>query len=161
MLTDGLIFSIVGSLILVGGLYWNPRIFLSDYPADVRAAVPPKTRREWMQALALSAAFFPWIIGYPVFSAWLLRQQAGGDITFWFAFACTLGVVMLFNAVDLFILDIWLFATLTPRWLVIPGTAGMPGYKDRAMHLRAHAKALPFLIAAAAVLAWIALWIPQ
>jgi hypothetical protein len=36
------------------------------------------------------------------------------------------------------LLDFWMFCIWTPSFLVIPGTEGMPGYKDWRMHVKAH-----------------------
>lgn len=44
ILIDGAVLSGIISPLLVLGLYINPRIFLTDCPADVKAAVPERTR---------------------------------------------------------------------------------------------------------------------
>jgi hypothetical protein len=39
-------------------------------------------------------------------------------------------VVFIFNLVDWLILDWLIFCVITPRFIIIPGTEGMAGYKD-------------------------------
>lgn len=46
ILIDGGILSVIVSTILVLMLYFKPRMALSDYPEDVKAAVPPRTKEE-------------------------------------------------------------------------------------------------------------------
>lgn len=36
---------------------------------------------------------------------------------------------------DLLVLDIWMFFAWTPKFLVLPGTGGMAGYKNRRPHV--------------------------
>jgi hypothetical protein len=48
----------------------------------------------------------------------------------------TIGIVFVFNVVDWLILDWFMFCTLTPRLVVIPGSEGMAAYKDYGFHFR-------------------------
>jgi hypothetical protein len=41
ILVDGGILTAIVAVVLVGVLYFNPRIALSDYPPDVKVAVSP------------------------------------------------------------------------------------------------------------------------
>lgn len=50
---DGVLLSIIASLILIVSLYINPRTFLQDYPKDIQAKVPPKTLSERRMSLLL------------------------------------------------------------------------------------------------------------
>ncbi|SCC37367.1 Uncharacterized protein BC05F1_03095 [Bacillus wiedmannii] len=43
---------------------------------------------------------------------------------------------MIFNLVDLFIIDWLIFCWITPEFVVIPSTEGMKGYKNYKFHLR-------------------------
>jgi hypothetical protein len=159
ILFDGMIFSIVGSIYLVLLLY-NPRLLMSegDYPADVIAAAPPRTREETRLAAILSFPWFLWSLGFPVYSTVKYLQLSQG-IGYWWAFAHAFLILLSFWLFDLLVLDWLMFCTITPKFLVIPGTEGFPGYKDFGMHLRAHfGKGLPILIVsglAIAGLAWL------
>jgi hypothetical protein len=58
---------------------------------------------------------------------------------------------------DLLVLDLLMFYTWTPKFLVLPGTEGMAGYKDFRPHLKAQLTAGNLGLAAfAAVLALVA-----
>jgi hypothetical protein len=58
------------------------------------------------------------------------------DRSFLEAFLIAFGEAFLFNLVDWLILDWLIFCTITPGLAVVPGTAGMAGYKNYAMHFR-------------------------
>jgi len=45
-------------------------------------------------------------------------------------------VIFLFNLVDWLVLDWLIICTITPKFVVLPGTQGMAGYKNYAMHFR-------------------------
>ena len=61
-----------------------------------------------------------------------MRPSPGFGTAFLSAFV----VLVVFNLVDRLILDWLVFCPLTPRFVVLPGTEGMAGYKDYRMHFR-------------------------
>jgi hypothetical protein len=162
ILLDGLIFSAVGSIYLVLLLVYNPRLLMSegDYPDDVLAAAPPRTKEETRLAAILSTPWFLWSLGFPLYSTVGYLQQAGADVSFGWAFAHAFLILLSFWLVDLVVLDWLMFCTITPKFLVIPGTEGFPGYKDFSMHLRGHfGKGLIILAVSGLAIAAAAWWI--
>ncbi len=155
ILIDGAILTAIIAPVVVLTLYINPRMALSDYPKDVQAAVPPRTKQELRLALLIGVPLILIILAAPLYSAWLLRQQNGGQLPYWMAFVTIFGVFLLPFLFDLIVLDIGMFSTWTPKFLVIPGTEGMPGYKDYGFHLKAHARGLVLLVGLSALLALI------
>jgi len=137
ILVDGGILTALVAAVLVGILYFKPRIALSDYPADVRAAVPPRTRTELRLGLLLSVPLMIVFVAWPLYSVWLVKQESGGLLTYGMAFATLFGEYLLVSLFDLLVLDLWMFYTWTPKFLVLPGTEGMAGYKDYRPHLKA------------------------
>lgn len=132
-----LIYGVPGSLVLsalILAMVWhNPRLLLQDYPKDVRAAVPPKTPAEKRWSAYWAGVFLLLMIAFPGFAA--LSAQAAHQ-GFLGDFLSAFGVSFLFNLVDWLILDWLIVCTITPRFVVIPGTEGMAGYKNYAMHLK-------------------------
>jgi hypothetical protein len=120
--------------LLLAMLWHNPRLLLQDYPKDVRAAAPAKTPAEKRASLYWSAAFLFLLVAFPVAAA--LASRAAHRNTFEI-FLSASGVAFLFNLSDLLILDWFIVCTITPRFVVVPGTEGMAGYKDYGMHLKA------------------------
>ena len=83
--------SAVVGVILTGMLYVNPRIALSDYPADVRAAVPPRTRKELQLGILIAVPLLLIFVAVPLYSVWQVKQQLGGTLTYATAFTTLFG----------------------------------------------------------------------
>jgi uncharacterized membrane protein len=128
--------SIIASLILIASLYINPRIFLQDYPKDIQTKVPPKTLFERRMSLLLGIPFLLVLILFPLFSTLALKHQNGESSPFIALFVNAFGVAFIFNLVDWLFLDWLMFCTITPQFVIIPGTEGMASYKDYGFHFR-------------------------
>ncbi|MFN2145568.1 MAG: hypothetical protein ACK2T7_09455 [Anaerolineales bacterium] len=151
ILVHSLIYTVPASIYLVILLWIDNRMFLSkgDYPDDVIAAVPPRTKEEIRKAAILSVPWMLWAVAFPVYSAFVYIQQAGIKPPFWAVSLHAFLIFFSFWLVDLVVLDILMFATITPKFIVIPGTEGFPGYKRIDWHLRGHfMTGLPLLVAA-------------
>ena len=133
ILIYGIAGSVLISAVLLGMIAVNPRLMLQDYPKDVQAAVPPKTREEKRQTLYWGLPFWLLLIGFPTASALSAKAAHAGFLEI---FLSAFGVIFVFNLVDWLILDWLVFCTITPRFAVLPGTEGMAGYKNYAMHFK-------------------------
>lgn len=152
---DGLLFAVIGSIYLLGIMRLNPRLFLNkgDFPADILAAVPPKSAIERRQALILGIPFLMGILAVPLVSTLQFKQQAGSEVALLYLFLHAFAILMAFNLFDLVILDLILFCTITPRFMIVPGTEGLAGYKDYGFHLRQHGKSLIYMVLVALLIA--------
>lgn len=137
IIIDGGIFSVIASLYLFVILYINPRLFLQDYPEDIQRAVPQKSSEERRVSILFGVPFLFLLFAGPLISTCTLKHQSGGELTFFVASIHAFCIVFIFNLVDWLILDWLVFCTITPNFLVIPGTEGMMGYKDYTFHFRA------------------------
>jgi hypothetical protein len=88
----------------------------------------------------------------------LVSKRAGGD--FLEAAVTSFGVVFLFNLIDWLLLDWLIFCTITPPFVVLPGTAGMSGYKDYGMHVRGFLVGSVLSAVIGIAVATIAVWMP-
>ncbi|MGE7882000.1 nitroreductase [Bacillus sp. NPDC094077] len=154
MIYVGVIMSIVLSVMILGSLYYNPRLSLNDYPRDIQKAVFPKTINEKKQTIYFSIVYNVILFGTPFVSTYILHKH--GKLLYLEAYLHTLGILMIFNLVDLFIIDWLIFCWITPRFVVIPSTEGMKGYKDYKFHLRGAIVVTPFLATVSLFLAGIA-----
>jgi len=134
---DGAILSFVASLFIIVSLRLNPRIWLQDYPEDIQSKVPQKTGQEKRLSLTFGIPFLVLLVAVPFISTLTLKRQDGGDVPFLQLFLNAFGVAFVFNLVDLLLLDWLMFCTITPKFVVIPGTEGMEGYKDYFYHFKA------------------------
>jgi len=136
LLIHGLALSVVASAWLLMVLWINPRVMVQDYPPDIRAAVPPKTAAEKRLALILGIPFLLLLVGVPLWSTWSLKQQLGDPVSFRTLAEHAFGVGAIFNTFDWLVLDWAIFCAYTPKFVILPGTEGMAGYKDYAFHFR-------------------------
>ena len=132
-----LLYGIPASLLLSGIILImdliNPRLLLQSYPQDVQAAVPPATEREKRQTRWWAVPFWLVLVGFPFAAALAAKAAHHGFLPL---FLTAFGVLLLSDLVDWLILDWLIFCTITPRFAVLPGTEGMAGYKNYAMHFR-------------------------
>jgi hypothetical protein len=136
ILVDGLILSLALSVMVLGSLYANPRLWLQDYPAEMRAKVPPLTRREKQARLVLVVLFFGVAIAGLYYSSLRLLDANGGSVTFLTAFLHIFLVLNIFNLFDAVVLDYLLLTRNTPRFVILPGTEGMEYlFHDSRMHI--------------------------
>ncbi len=153
ILIDGAILSLIESFWLILALRVNPRIFLHDYPVKIQQKVPPKTRAEKSLLYLFGIPFMLLMLLWPFFSTLSLQEQ--GYASFWVLWLNAAGVVIVFNMVDWLVLDWFIFCTLTPRFLVIPGSEGMVEYKDYGFHFRGFLHGTVYSILGGLIIAWI------
>ncbi len=147
LITHGLFFALaVNGSLLIMMITTSPRVWgYTDYSDMIKAKVPPQTEKEKRLAMIIG---IPWIIlsfGFPIFSTYVLKAKLGGEISFWIAFLNTFVLVFLATLGDLVILDWLIVSTITPPFVIIPGTE-KADYKDFSHHYKAHARAGVVLI---------------
>jgi hypothetical protein len=135
----GTILSALMVLAFVGAAYLNPEIWLPDYPPDIRERFGPMSERAKRQRKLVGIPVFLFLMGVLVLSSVRLAQIGGGSV-FFSVFIGTFVVLLVFNTVDLLILDWLVFITLRPKIVVLPGTEGAEGYGDYGFHFRAFLK---------------------
>lgn len=155
---DGGLFAIIGSVYILAMMAYNPRLFLNkgDMPADILAAVPPKTQIEKRQAVIFGIPFLIGIVAVPLIST-LQFRQANSNIPFLALVIHAFAILLIFNLFDLFVLDFVLFCTITPRFMIVPGTEDFAGYKDYSFHIKQHLKSIIFMLVGALLIALIVL----
>lgn len=65
-----------------------------------------------------------------------VRADAGNDIPFLTALLHLIVLFSVFNVLDWLVLDWLIVVAIRPRFIVLPGTEGMAGYKDYGFHFR-------------------------
>ena len=159
ILADGglLTLGFVGLVLAI--TFYNPRLWLNprDVPPDIYAAVPPKNPREELVSRLLLGPIFLLLIVPPFVST--LGFAASGERSLFLLAAHAFLVLLMPTLGDLLIVDWLLLNTITPAFIVFPGTEGLPGYKDYGFHLRAHLKLLPMQVMGALVMALVGWWL--
>lgn len=135
ILVHGIILSIGGSMIILGGMYLNPRIMLRSYPKEIKAQVPPLTDAEKNQTIIMAILAYGFMLGVIFYSNAQVAIRAG-DAEFLPIFLNTYLVFEVFNLFDLLILDYLVTMILKPKALFIPGVEGMEQYNTFRHHFR-------------------------
>jgi hypothetical protein len=136
MVLDSLILSALASAFIIITMRLNPRIWLQDYPEDMQALVHPKNEREKRLSLIIGIPFLLLLIAVLLISTLALEARHPENAPFLALAANAFGVAFVFNMVDWLILDWLMFCTVTPRFIVIPGSEGAAGYKNYGYHFR-------------------------
>jgi hypothetical protein len=139
IVANGLRFGVILSgalfaLILVV-LKVNPEIMLNDYPPDVRSKWGPMSDRAKRQRVIVAALVMLVLVAVVFWSTRSLPVLAGGDVTFRAAGTHFLVMFGTFNLLDWLALD-WPLVYWQPRFVVLPGTEGMAGYRSYWFHFR-------------------------
>jgi hypothetical protein len=158
ILSAGALLCLGMGIIILGSLYINPRLWLQDYPAEIRAKVPPQTPREKQMQRVLLIPFLLVMLGVPAYATYLLRMENGGSISFLSAYLNVFFILQLFNLFDAVVLDLLILTLMQPKFAVIPGAEGMEYlYRDWSMHLKNYLKGIGFCVVFSLPLALIAL----
>lgn len=130
VLTHGLLMSLVFSVFVIGTLIWKPRLWLQDFPADLQAAIPPKTDAEKRQTMWIGFVFFAMLFGGLILVA--LQYQGSNQIIGMFIHVYLVWQIV--NMVDLIIIDWCGMQLVDPDNPPFPGTEGAKGYRDYRFH---------------------------
>jgi hypothetical protein len=132
----GVILSIVLFTLILGLTRVNPEIMLKDYPPDIQAKYGPMSERSKRQRLPVAIFFIAMLLVIVAMSFREVRTNAGGDIPFLAAVVHLFVMFSVFNLLDWLVLDWLIVVTIRPSFIVLPGTEGLPGYKDYGFHFR-------------------------
>ena len=133
----GLVMSILLGILITVSQKMNAEMWLEDYPPEIREQFGPMSVKAKKQKGVLSLLFLAAFLG-PVIVSIMTLDRPGYQQVFWNVFF----VVLTFNVFDLLILDWLIFSTLTPDFIVLPGTEGQRAYKDYRFHARGFGKGL-------------------
>jgi hypothetical protein len=152
----GVPLSLVLVTLITATLWHHPGLLLHSYPDDVRAALPSATSAERWASVGYAAIFLLLLLAFP-FAAAVATKAANRD--FLEVFLSAFGVAFLFNLADWLIVDWLIICTITPDFVVLPGTAGMPGYKNYRMHFRGFLAGSALSVVLGLLMAVMSVWI--
>ena len=135
---DGGLLALVFCVYLPLLLRYNPRFARRDLPKDIREAVPPLTKKEKREAAFFLTPVLILALIIPFVSTLRFSRQNPEDVSFLLLFLNAYGILLIANLAELILVDLLLLCTITPKWIVIPGTEGTAGYKNYAYQIKAH-----------------------
>jgi hypothetical protein len=148
----GLILSTFMTIAFVALAWINPDIWLKDYPPAVQAKLGPISAKAQRQRTLLGIPVFLCLFGILFAAIWQL-----GTPTFLEATLCIFIVMLIFNVMDLIVLDWLIFLTWRPHRLLIAGVEQIQGALDYAFHFKAFLKGLVGITLASPIIAGIVL----
>jgi hypothetical protein len=155
ILRDGAILSLLATVFILITIRINPRLWLGDYPKPIQEQVPPQSEREKQLSRWIGIPFLILLLGVPLVSTWRLQSLSQEPVPFISLFLTAAGVAYCFNLVDWLLIDWLVFCSLTPDFIVIPGTKGHHAYKDYGFHFRGFLTGTLFSAIAGLILAGI------
>jgi len=150
---DGGILAFISCIYFPLLLRYNPRFARADLPMDIQEAVPPLTKKEKTEAALFWMPILILFLVIPYVSTLRLSLQNPENLSFPFLFLNAYGILLIANLAELIVVDLLLLCTITPKWIVIPGTEGMAGYKDYAHQIKAHLRGAALMAAIALTVA--------
>ena len=119
---NGALVSLIVGVLIMASLRYNPRLWLQDYPAVVKAKVPPMNQQEKVQQRFIAIPFLLLMLGAPFVTALMVKSDNGGVLSFPYAYLTAFGVLQFFNLFDAVVLDYLILSLMKPAFAVIPGT---------------------------------------
>jgi hypothetical protein len=137
----GLLFSAAFTALLVVGSLVARDFAVHSLPPAIRDRYGAKSRGGRQVTVVVAALIAVLVVG--VVTAGMMQVRAvTGELGFGTAFATAAIIMHTFNLIDLLVLD-WLVLVLwLPRRAVLPGTEGMPEYRDLRFHFDGFVKGL-------------------
>jgi len=155
----GAILSALLSALFLAAARLNPEIMLRGYPPDIKAKYGPPGEKTMQFRKPMAFLLFVILFGTLILSIVRLSAVSGEPLTFTAVFLSTFIVLLTFNLVDLVIIDWLVFVTLQPKFIILPGTEGMAGYKDYGFHFKAFLRGTMLCLVASLVMAGIGMGI--
>jgi len=131
-LLDGIIISIIicGWISVI--LKVNPRFEMKSYPLQIVNSVEKQTRKEKKGFLMMALPLSLLVLIYLIVSTYFAYENL--DISYLVLFLHLFVVLMIWNVIDLLIMDWLIFCKINPDFMIIPGTKGHPAYQDYSYH---------------------------
>lgn len=130
---DALMFSFLfGGFITLIQLI-NPRLELHNYPPSIKNKVEKKSQQEIKLFRKLAIPMLLILLFY--LNGTILYSYWNFEVPFSKIFFHYFFILFFFSLFDLFILDWLIFCTITPKYLIIPGTNKNSGYKNYNYHI--------------------------
>jgi len=137
----GTVLGLVFSVAVLGMGKIDVRMLLREYPPDVQAKFGPmpeasrKRAQRWQIPLLLT-------LGLVVACGLGQLRSASGLFRFGETLLVSTVIFQIWNLLDLLWLDWFLLLTLQPKFMILPGTEGMAGYRDYKYHAQKFIKGI-------------------
>ncbi len=140
VLIDGALFTFALTVLVLGSLTYNPRLWLHDYPEEIRVLQAPLTNGERRTRNILVVLMLT-ILGGLFVSSFQLKAANGGTIPFLTAFTHVYLIFNIFNLFDAVVIDWFILMVLKPRFMLLPDVdSWMPVFHNPSLHITNYLK---------------------
>jgi len=124
-------------LFIIGSMIYNRELWLNDYPPDIRKKYGEPSQTTVKQRKFFGVAMLALMITVLLVDGLTLQPSAGGKPTFLLIYRSVFIVFLIGSLMDLLVIDLFLGMVIRPKFMVLPGTEGMAGYRDVKFHFNA------------------------
>jgi len=130
---DGFIWSLLWAAVISLTIWKVPQQLVHDYPKEIQAVVilPPLNKKIYRWIIVPTLVI---LVGYLFFST--IATYGAAEVAFWVPMLHIFIMCIVWNSVDLLVMDWLIFCTIQPKFMILPGTEGHPAYKDYYFHFR-------------------------
>lgn len=158
-LVYGLALSAVLSVLILGSLYVNPEMWAHDAPPDIKARIGPISDKAKRQRTLFIFPFFGSLLAIMAMALAALRTQSGGDLAFMPSLLLVYTMLMVFNIVDLILIDWLIIETIRPRFAQLPRLGDLADVRHYGFHFRGFLIGSVGLLVLSIVVAGLAAWL--
>ena len=138
MLTNALLSGIIWSGLWIAYVYMLLKCFpwemVHEYPEDIRKKTNLEEPDDEQKKKAKRYGGLASVALFAILAVFPMLHYKNTPVPFLQVFLYTWIIAFTWNVVDLIIMDWLLVCTITPDWLILPGTKGCRGYKDYKFH---------------------------
>ncbi|GAA2665445.1 hypothetical protein [Streptomyces lunalinharesii] len=124
------------TVVVIGSLLVARDALLADYPPAIRERYGTQSARGRRTAAVAGVLNLVLFVAVPVVGVLDLHDRTEGRLGFLPPFVLGTTGFLALTLFDLLVIDWLLFCTVRPRFMVLPGTEGMPEYRDLAFHAK-------------------------
>ncbi len=138
IIKHGLFYSAGFTIIILVSVLVNPRIWMQDFPDDLKSSIPPKSVREIRQTFITGFLFAVFIIGFPLYSIAEKVNEINIELSFSTLFLHSFSVMVICNIFYWILLDQIIFGLVISRLRTIPEIKKkfkFPGWKRQVFGL--------------------------
>jgi hypothetical protein len=138
---DGTLYVLALTIVVIGSLLYNNRLWMQDYPKEIQLLQAPLTAQEKRERIFMAGVLLVVMLGGPLLSNVGLKAANGGSLSFLSAYLNALVLFNLFNLFDAVVIDWFLGTVVKAQFMLLPGSeTRMHLYRDWNMHITNYLK---------------------
>ncbi|MDA3811706.1 MAG: hypothetical protein PF518_15415 [Spirochaetaceae bacterium] len=158
ILMHGLIYTGGFVLIILISVLINPRIWMQDFPEDIKTNITPKSNKEIKQTFVTGFLFALFIVGFPLYSLSEILSSSQDIFKFSSLLLFSFSIMMICNIFYWLIFDLLIFNLIISHIRIVPEMKKkfkFPGWKRQIFGLFIGILTCGFISLFVATIAWL------